>query len=76
VEHPKRPRSHPSVSFLRRNRQDFFLDESAEHRAVVSFVDASHSDGQLHVFELVEAYVDGVLKVVGQEEEGGSVFLI
>jgi hypothetical protein len=41
---------------------------------VVAFVDAGHGNRELHVLELVEADIDGVLQVIGKEEEGGGVF--
>ena len=74
VEHPKGPRGQPPVPFLRGDGQDLFLEQSAEHGAVVAFVDARHGNGELQIFELVEADVDRVVEVVGEEEEGGGVF--
>jgi hypothetical protein len=59
---------------LGRDGEDLLLEQPAEDRARVAFVDARDRDGQLQVFELVEADVDGVVQVVGEEEEGGRVF--
>jgi hypothetical protein len=58
---------------LGRDGEDLLLEQPAEDRARVAFVDARDRDGQLQVFELVEADVDGVVQVVGEEEEGGRV---
>jgi hypothetical protein len=74
VQHPKRPRRQPAVALLRRDGEHLLLEEPPEHGARVALVDARHRDGQLQVLELVEADVDCVVQVVGEEEEGGRVF--
>ena len=74
VEHPKGPRREPAVALLGGDGEHLLLEEPAEHGARVTLRDARHGDGQLQVLELVEADVDRVVEVVGEEEEGGRVF--
>ena len=42
--------------------------------ALIAAVNASNGDGELKIFELVRADVDGVLDMVCKEEESGCVF--
>jgi hypothetical protein len=74
VEHPEGPGGKPAVAFLGGDGEDFFFEEPAEHGAVVTFVDAGYGNGELEVFDLVEADVDGVREVVCEKEEGSGVF--
>ena len=74
MQHPKRPRRQPAVALLRRDGEHLLLEEPPEHGARVALVHARDRDGQLQILELVEAYVDGVVQVVGEQEEGGRVF--
>jgi hypothetical protein len=74
VQHPERPRREPPVSFLGCDAEHLLLEKPAEDGARVALVDARHGDGELQVFELVEADVDCVVEVVGEEEEGRGVF--
>lgn len=74
VEHPEGPRCEPPVALLGRDGEHFLLEETAQHGARVALKNAGYRNGKLQVFELVQADVDGVLEVVGEQEEGGGVF--
>ncbi len=73
MEHPEGPGREPPVAVLRGNSEHLLFEELAEHGALVALVDAGHGHGQLQVFELVQADVDRILEMVGEEEEGGRI---
>jgi hypothetical protein len=50
------------------------LKESAQYRSIIAFVYPRYSYGKLHVFELIQADLNGVMEVVSKKEKRSSIF--
>lgn len=74
TQHAKRPGSPPAIAQLHSVGQYLVDEQVAQDGAVIAFVDARHGDGELHVVELVFEHADGVLEMVGEQEEGRCIF--